>query len=241
MKISVLTPSYNSGKYLEKAILSVIKQDCPSFEHIVFDGGSTDDTVQVLKKYPHLKWVSESDKGQSDAMNKAFAISSGEIIVYLNADDYFAEGAFKEVLSAFESYPKTDMVVGNLYFTTEHGTLTRKPTGKYHQIIQYWKNRFPNNPVSYFYRRRVQEEIGLFSIDNHYSMDVFFLLEAYKKFKILKIEKVLGTFYSDGNNKTALIDSGFYLHKTVKSHLKKENSFLLLYFYFKLWLAKTTQ
>ena len=238
MKISVLTPSYNSGKYIEKAIQSVLKQGCSSFEHIVVDGGSTDNTVEVLKKYSHLKWVSEPDKGQSDAMNKAFAMSDGDIIVYLNADDFFSDGAFKEVLTSFETSPKVDMVVGNLFYSTNTETIIRVPSPKYSEIIQYWRNLFPNNPVSYFYKRKVQEELGLFSIDDHYAMDISFLLEAYKKFKILKIEKVLGTFYSDGNNKTAISDTGIHLHQTVKNHLKKGNPIIMLFFYFKLGLGK---
>jgi len=96
MKISVITPSLNSGEHIERAIQSVLAQNYDNFEHIiVVDGLSTDNTLDILKKYPHLTWVSEKDSGQSNAMNKGFAMSSGEIIVYLNADDYFLPEAFR--------------------------------------------------------------------------------------------------------------------------------------------------
>ena len=85
----MLTVSFNSGPFLEKAIQSVIQQDYQNIEHIIVDGGSTDTTIKILKKYSNLTWISEKDSGQCDAMNKAFSLSSGEIVVYLNADDYF--------------------------------------------------------------------------------------------------------------------------------------------------------
>jgi glycosyltransferase involved in cell wall biosynthesis len=111
-KISIITPSYNSGQHIEDAINSVLGQEYERFEHIVVDGGSEDNTVEILGKYPHVKWVSEPDNGQSHAMNKGFAMSSGDIIGYLNADDYYLPGAFKSVLHYFEE--DADCVVGKV-------------------------------------------------------------------------------------------------------------------------------
>jgi glycosyltransferase involved in cell wall biosynthesis len=239
MKISVLTPSYNSGIYLERAIQSVINQRYKNYEHIVCDGGSNDNTVEVLKKYPQINYVSEPDKGQSDAMNKAFNMSTGEIIVYLNADDEFAPNAFEHIIQAFERDRSIDMVVGNLIFLSPEEKLIRSPSSKYLDILLYWKNLFPNNPVSYFYKREVQIGTGDFPIDNHYSMDMWFLLKAYRKFNIFKVNEILGTFHSDGTNKTAVVDTGIMLHSTVKNHLK-QHTMLLLYFYFKLAISKFT-
>jgi glycosyltransferase involved in cell wall biosynthesis len=87
--ISVITPVLDGERFIEDAIRSVLRQEYKRFEHVVVDGGSTDGTVEILKRYPHLRWVSEPDRGQSDAMNKGFDLSSGEVVVYLNADDYF--------------------------------------------------------------------------------------------------------------------------------------------------------
>lgn len=233
MKISVLTPSYNSGKYIDRAIQSVINQNYANYEHIIADGGSKDETVTILKKYEHLNYVSEKDKGQSDAMNKAFKMSSGDIIVYLNADDEFAPGAFEKIKKAFADFPKADMIVGDLIFSDPTGTVTRVPSPKYLDVLKYWLNLFPNNPVSYFYKREVQQNIGEFEVDDHYAMDIWFLLKVYKKFKVVKIDGVLGTFHSDGLNKTAVVDTGINLHRTIKKHLKNESPYLLPYFYFK--------
>lgn len=238
MKISVLTPSYNTGKYLDKAIQSVLRQTYINYEHIVIDGGSADDTLSTLKKYDHLKWVSEPDKGQSDAMNKAFAASTGDIIVYLNADDEFADNAFAEVIRAFEASPNADMVVGDLIVTRPGESELRHPSVKYHDILLYWRSKFPDNPISYFYRREVQMATGNFPLDNHYTMDIWFLLKAYQKHNIVKTNTILGTFYSDGANKTANTNVGDNLHQIVKQHLKTSDPLKIPYFYFMLFQAK---
>lgn len=241
MKISVLTPSFNAGKYLERAIKSVIAQRYDNYEHIIVDGGSKDNSLALFEKYDsHIKWVSEPDKGQSDAMNKAFKMCTGDIIVYLNADDEFAPNAFKEVVKTFKSKPKADMVVGNLIFINPEGSSIRIPSHRYSDIVQYWLNLFPNNPVSYFYARRIQDVLGDFPLNDHYAMDIWFLLKAYKKFNIVKIDRVLGTFHSDGTNKTAVTvaDVGNHLHTAVKNHLKDENKLMMPYFYYKLLIGR---
>jgi glycosyltransferase involved in cell wall biosynthesis len=238
MKISILTPSFNSGKYIKRAIESVLIQQYKNFEHIIADGGSTDKTLSIIQSYEHLVYTSGPDLGQSDAMNKAFKMSNGDIIVYLNADDEFLPKAFDEIVSAFESNPNADIVVGNLIYKTESKCITRFPSNKYIDIILYWKNLFPNNPVSYFYKRKVQDEIGPFPLDDHFAMDLWFLLKAYLKFKVIKIESILGIFHSDGMNKTSTIDTGYHLHKTVKEHLKRDHPYMLFYFYSKLFWGR---
>lgn len=120
MHISVITPSFNAAPYIEQAINSVLHQRYENFEHIIVDGGSIDGTVEILKRYPHLKWISEVDKGQSDAMNKGYKLSSGDVIVYLNADDYFEEGAFEAVTEAFNRGAK--FVIGNVRVLNADGS-----------------------------------------------------------------------------------------------------------------------
>ena len=99
--VSVVTPSYNQGRYIEETIQSVLNQDYFRIEHIVVDGGSTDETLSVLKKYPHLKWVSEPDRGQSHAINKGFQIAKGEIAAWLNSDDTYLPGAVTAAVAAW--------------------------------------------------------------------------------------------------------------------------------------------
>lgn len=120
-KISIITPSYNQGCYLEQTILSVLNQAYSNFEHIVIDGGSTDQTVEILKRYPHLVWVSEPDRGQADALNKGFARASGEIVGWINSDDYYREAIFTSVAASFAD-PATQWVIGNVAVQFDDGT-----------------------------------------------------------------------------------------------------------------------
>jgi glycosyltransferase involved in cell wall biosynthesis len=105
-KISIVTPSFNQGNFIEQTILSIIKQDYPNLEYIIIDGGSTDNTLDVIKKYEkYLKyWVSEPDNGQSHALNKGFSIATGEIYAYINSDDCLYPGTLLEVAKAFNNF-----------------------------------------------------------------------------------------------------------------------------------------
>src|SRR5688572_16722120 len=113
MKISILTPCFNSERYIKRAIDSVLVQGYKNYEHIIMDGGSTDGTVNILKNYPHLIWESMPDKGQSDAMNKALKKATGDVIIFLNADDALAENLLTEISNNFAVFPQADMIVGN--------------------------------------------------------------------------------------------------------------------------------
>src|ERR1700761_5899979 len=112
MKISIITPCLNAETSIVRAIESVRDQNYKNWEHIIVDGGSTDGTLAILAKYPHLKVRSGPDAGQADAMNKGIEMASGDIISFLNADDYYFPEAFLKVAEAFDD--QTDFVVGNV-------------------------------------------------------------------------------------------------------------------------------
>jgi glycosyltransferase involved in cell wall biosynthesis len=115
LKVSLVTPSYQYGHYLKTAIDSVLAQDYPHLEYIVVDGGSKDNTVDVLKSYgDRVSWISEPDKGQSDAINKGLALTTGEIVGWLNADDRLEAGAIRRIVEAFEQYPEVGLVYGDV-------------------------------------------------------------------------------------------------------------------------------
>src|SRR5512134_129792 len=124
-KISIVTPSFNQGKYLERTIRSVIEQDYPNLEYIIIDGGSTDESVEIIRKYEkHLAyWVSEPDRGQSHAINKGFDRATGEIFGWLNSDDWYVPGALKAVAEAFAANPEAGAVVGAGEMVDEEGKL----------------------------------------------------------------------------------------------------------------------
>ena len=232
LKISVLTPSYNSGKYLERAIESVLKQNYPNVEHIITDACSTDNTLEVLKKYPQIKWVSEKDNGQSDAMNKAFLMSSGDIITYLNADDYFEPDVFNEVNDFFQKNTAVDFVVGDLVEIIEKNSSIYPMTYavEYKKILLHFKYGFPYNPVAYFYKRKVQEQVGLFPVDEHYAMDYWFLLEAWRNASVKKLNMVFGVFYKTGFNKTSNSKPANFCHQVALQHCKKYDTRLLRFY-----------
>ena len=113
-KISVITPSFNQGNFIEKTINSVLSQNYPNLEFIIIDGGSTDNSIEIIKKYENhlLYWVSEPDRGQSHAINKGLAKSSGEILTWLNSDDWYLPETLKKFATIFQNNPEVGMVVG---------------------------------------------------------------------------------------------------------------------------------
>jgi len=124
-KISVITPSYNQGVFIEQTILSVIGQQYPNLEYIIIDGGSTDNTLDVIKKYEGYinYWISEPDKGQSHAINKGFALATGDILCWLNSDDYYLPGTLIDISSKI-SVNSTDLLYGNCIHLNEKGNQT---------------------------------------------------------------------------------------------------------------------
>jgi glycosyltransferase involved in cell wall biosynthesis len=125
--VSILTPSFEQGRFLPDCLLSVARQTYPAIEHVVVDGGSTDETLAVLAGAGEsVRWTSEPDRGQADAVNKAFARSTGEIVGWLNSDDgLFAVDTVARVVAAFEEHPDADVVYGDVALVDEAGLIVR--------------------------------------------------------------------------------------------------------------------
>jgi glycosyltransferase involved in cell wall biosynthesis len=124
-RLTIVTPSLNQGRYLERTIRSVLDQGYPDLEYIVVDGGSTDESVEILRRYDDRLafWVSEPDEGQSHAINKGLARATGEVFAYINSDDYYLPGAFDAVLPVFAREPQTRWVAGICRYLYEDGTV----------------------------------------------------------------------------------------------------------------------
>ena len=126
--VTIVTPSYNQGRFIRATIESVLSQDYGAIEYIVMDGGSTDNTAAVVREYSsRLKWISEKDRGQSDAINKGFRMAKGEIVSWLNSDDFILPGAVSLAVKAFERQPEIMAVYGEGYLIDENEKINKHP------------------------------------------------------------------------------------------------------------------
>lgn len=195
-KISIIIPSYNQGKFIEQAIQSILLQDYSLYEIIIIDGGSTDNTLAIINKYKDKihYFISEPDKGQSDAMNKGILKASGDLIVFLNTDDYFLPKAFSLVASKYILSNKPIFIVAKSNLVNEDGTFiyTNHPCTELYQIHQLWRFSMPQNPVAYFYSPRIHDIIGPYNTEEHFAMDYEFLLKAYKISNIVYVDEIIG-------------------------------------------------
>jgi len=142
--VSVVTPSCNQGRYIEETIQSVQSQEYPNLEHIIVDCGSDDDTIRILREHEHayaMRWVSEPDKGHSDAVNKGFRMAHGEIIGWLNSDDvYIDPSVVRTVVQVFREHPEADVVYGDALHIGDDGTILWVrclPRFRYHRLQQW--------------------------------------------------------------------------------------------------------
>jgi glycosyltransferase involved in cell wall biosynthesis len=201
MLMSVITPTKNSGKYLKHCIASVMGQT-REVEHIVVDGGSSDDTLTLLAGYDHIKWSSEPDEGMYHAINKGLSIAKGEIVGYLNADDRYAINTSSTVLEVFENYPDIDFVYGGCTYIDENGSAlyTYRALPYMPKVLISMKEICWAQP-SCFWRRRVHERIGSFDATLRYCGDYdFFLRLISKNFKGFRIRQVLCSFMIHRNS-----------------------------------------
>ncbi len=201
MKISVITPSFNQGRFIEDAIRSVLAQDYPDFEHIVIDNCSTDNTLEVLRRYPHIKWVSEPDHGQSHALNKGFRLSSGDTLAWLNCDDFYLPGAFRAAAAALAD-PAIDGVYSDLQFCDidKH-------------IVKHYRSHRPARLLSlfhnfissecFFFKRHIIEDKITVNEDLHYCMDQEFAANIlYHNYRLQYLKTCFAVFRWQGENKS---------------------------------------
>jgi glycosyltransferase involved in cell wall biosynthesis len=202
MKISVVTPVYNGEKFIEACIQNVIDQHCHNVEHIILDACSTDRTVEIIKQYAeeysHILWISEKDQGQSDAMNKGIAMANGNILGFLNVDDFYELNVLNRIVKIFESLPEPSLVVGNCNVEDEFGSVmfVNKPAKlKLAELLVGPEvNPWPINPAAYFYHKSLHEKIGLYDVNEHYALDLDFILRAVLVANINYVDEIWGTF-----------------------------------------------
>lgn len=213
-RISIVTPSFNQGEYIERTLRSILDQDYPNLEYLIQDGASTDGTVKILESLQDssANWTSEPDSGQADALNRAFSNTKGELMSWLNADDLLLPGALNCVADFFLNHPEIDVVYGDRLLIDEHD----KEIGcwvlpRHDDAILSWADFVPQE--SLFWRRAIWERTGA-RIDNsfEFAMDWELLVrfrEAGARFA--HIDRFLGAFRIHDHQKTsaAIRDVGY--------------------------------
>jgi cellulose synthase/poly-beta-1,6-N-acetylglucosamine synthase-like glycosyltransferase len=178
-RISVITPSFNQAAYLEQTISSVLGQNYPNLEYIIIDGGSTDGSIDIIRKFTNriAYWVSEKDRGQTHAINKGLQKATGDIIAYLNSDDFYLEGTLARVAEHFSRHPEVDLVHGRCRVVDERGLKIGERCGSitcYEEILDLWDvwwngRNFVQPEV--FWTKRIGDRIGPFQEELYWVMD----------------------------------------------------------------------
>lgn len=172
---SIITPSLNYGNYIRECINSVLVQKDVTYEHIILDAGSTDNTHKVMSNYSHLQVIVESDEGMSDAINKGFARAKGNWVMWLNADDRLKSGALAEILRISQKHPTADVIHGTCDFVNAGGDLIRRwKSLPYHHFVHVHHNNYIPSTATFFKKKTV--------LDEGYRLDIRFRIAMDKEF-----------------------------------------------------------
>jgi len=209
-RISIVTPSLNQGQFIEQTVRSVLLQGYPNFEYNIIDGGSTDETVGVIKRYEQwiTYWISEPDRGQSHAVNKGFSMARGDIVAWLNSDDYYLPGVFQIIAAHYFKHPKAGAWAGGgrqIDPYTGKKLWDRSPPSLNFQGILNWREYCLPQPSCFLNRNVLKEEIYL-NEDYHMQMDYDLWLRISKNHVINSINRILSVNQKHDNAKTARID-----------------------------------
>ncbi len=178
--VSIVTPSYNQGRFIKRTIESVLTQSYPKIEYVVIDGGSKDETIEILRSYGNrFDWISEPDHGQTDAINKGMTRVNGEILAYLNSDDILTPGAIERVVIFFQQHPDCDMVYGNADYIDEEDRVTGSYKTDDYSFNRLMQDCMVCQPAA-FWKRGIAEKVGPFDEQLNYVMDYDYWLRIAK-------------------------------------------------------------
>ncbi|TAH22779.1 MAG: glycosyltransferase [Cytophagales bacterium] len=207
MKITIITPSFNQGQFLETTIQSVLNQQYSNLEYMIFDGGSNDESVEIIEKYRGklAYWESKKDRGQSHAINKGFEKATGDIVTWLNSDDQLMPNVLQQVAQYFEENPEIAFLHGKTLLIKElkadFGQGIVKGAEDNDLAYKYLAG-LPFPQPSAFFRKSMIEEFGLLNEGYHYGMDYDFFLRMSLNYNGLKVNDILSKYLLHQNSKT---------------------------------------
>jgi glycosyltransferase involved in cell wall biosynthesis len=230
--VSVVTPSFNQGVFIEETIRSVEEQDYPRIEHIVVDGGSIDGTIDVLRRHPRTRWISEPDRGQADAVNKGFAMAKGEIFGWLNSDDLYLPGAIsaavKELLDS-----GCGLVHGGWRRIDVNGDVINDVAAVPFDLRQQLDYANLVAQPGALFTREAFEAVGGLDVSYRYAMDYELFLRMGARFEVRHVDRVLGAFRYHPESKTVAESEGFIdeTYRAARRHGARIRSRMVLDFY----------
>lgn len=234
--VSIVTPSYNQGKFLEKTILSVLSQTYPNIEYIVIDGGSKDNSVDIIRKYEDkiAYWVSEKDKGQSHAINKGWQRAKGIYCSYLNSDDLLHPDAVMKIVETFSKNSDAAVVYGDSTFIDEKGNVIELEKGtpcNFKKLLIHGQGPYIVQPSS-FYSTACVRKAGYIDENLHLSMDYDLLLKLAKNSQMIYIPEQISLFRLHSNAKSSTLAKRHW-HESLKIKARYSKFYVLpsLFYY----------
>ncbi len=209
--VSIITPSYNQASYLEQTILSVLNQDHPHIEYMVIDGGSTDNSVDIIRKYENklAYWASSKDNGQADAINTGFARATGKIVAWLNSDDYYLAGTVSAAVKIFEENPEVVLVYGNMLAVDERGKTFNTLNYKQLTLEDLLCFQIIGQPAVFMRGSALQKTGGL-DPDFHFLLDHHLWIRLAQQGKILHVPQTWAAarYHAEAKNRAKAAEFG---------------------------------
>lgn len=207
--VSIITPSYNQAQYLEETIQSVLDQDYPHLEYLIVDGGSTDGSREIIERYSqHLAWwVSEPDRGQTDAINKGFARARGEILAWLNSDDTYLPGAVREAVDWLGSLPKAGMVYGDANLIDENGQVIGKFPARQTNYRRLRRGYVHIPQQASFFRAHLWKQVGPLDPSFYFAMDYDLWVRLARVSELQYAPRLWANFRLHSSGKSVIADS----------------------------------